>query len=274
MIKTSLKKSFVCGIVLLFVGMSLMPIAGSLSVEKHSLVIGSVKELHNLPKIGTRGINVTLNGTMGNNGWYVGPVSFEITTDNGTEIGPILYRINYGGWQTYTVPFVFNNDGIYFFELKIYDQYGNEWYFSFDFKIDMTPPLEFCQGIRRFNKIIYTAYPVDNVSGVDRVEFYFNEALQYIAYAPGPYQWTLSPIPHVNGTVKAVAYDMAGNWAWTPTHSLSQSNKQLNTQQNNQHDFQRSLVRQQMNQFFQNLIFGHITTNYIQINKLTFFNNK
>jgi len=259
MIKTSLKKSLVCGIVVLFVSMSITPIAGSLSVEKHSSMIGSIKELNNLLKTGTRGINVTLHGKMGNNGWYVGPVSIEVTADNGSEVIGIQYRLDGGAWINYTAPFEITTDGHHHLEVKVLDQYGNEWYFSFDFKIDMTSPMVMLNKETFKNKIIFTAPVMDNLSGIDRVEFYFNGVLQTNITAPGPYVWTLQPIPHY-GHVKVIAYDCAGNNASSSVsiktvltesqQSTPQSNPSPNQQsspnvQQNAQLLQKLIVRQQ-----------------------------
>jgi hypothetical protein len=240
------RKGLVLAVVVLFVGIGIIPITESLSVERHSPVIGSIKEINNLLKTESRGINVTLHGKMGNNGWYVGPVSIEVTADNGTEVVRIQYNLDGGGWKDYTAPFEITTNGYHHLEVKVLDQYGNMWNFSFEIKIDMIHPTVVCNGKRGFNKIVYTANPDDTISGIDRVEFYFSTALQYIAMAPGPYQWTLQPIPHINGTVYVIAYDMAGNWLRMyarTTFGLIQSNKQPSNQHNDHNSQRNSLLR-------------------------------
>jgi len=257
MIKTSLKKSLICGIIVLFLGMSIMPIAGSLSVEKHSSMIGSIKELNTVTKTGSRGFNITLIGTMGENGWYVSDVLITFTADNGSVPKVILYKLDNGSWMTYEGPFKVTTDGHHSVEALIQDQYGNEWHLGpVFFKIDKTSPMVVLNKETFKNKIIFTACPADNMSGIDRVEFYFNGLLQTNITAPGPYVWTLQPIPHY-GHGDVIVYDYAGNYGMTYFDSLSQSNKQLNTQQYIQYDFLRSLVRQQMNQLLLNLIMHH-----------------
>jgi len=49
MVKILLKKSLVCGIIILFLGMNMMPIAGNLSIE----IISSVKDLNKLVQNGS-----------------------------------------------------------------------------------------------------------------------------------------------------------------------------------------------------------------------------
>jgi len=225
-IKSLLREGLALTIVVLFLGMSIIPIAGSLLVERHSPVIGSVKEINNLLKSESRGINVTLHGKMGNNGWYVGPVTFGVIADNGTEVVRIQYNLDDGGWTDYTSSFEIKTDGHHSLEVKVLDQYGNEWYFSFEFKLDMTRPMIVVTRQKMDNKIVYTAIPADNMSGIDRVEFYFNGVLQTNITAPGPYEWTLQPIPrHGGGRVRT--YDVAGNWDECSFSSLSQSGSQF-----------------------------------------------
>jgi hypothetical protein len=255
--KPLFRKGLALAIVVLFVGIGIIPIAESLSVEKHSPVIGSVKEINNLLKSESRGINVTLHGKMGNNGWYVGPVTFGVTADNGTEVIRIQYNLDGGAWKDYTASFEITTDGYHHLEVKVLDQYGNEWYFSFDFKIDRTEPMIVVNHQRIENKIVITALPYDNMSGVAYVEFYLNQVLKCVANAPGPYIWTLTPIPDYNCTVKAVVYDNAGNSAYCIipiSCSLSQSYNQQDIQQNPL--FNLFTRNQQSHQFFRNLLYN------------------
>jgi hypothetical protein len=210
----------------------------------------------------------------GNNGWYIGNITVTVNaTDDLSGVNATYYRYSsQSQWQVYTGPFILTDD-FPSVQIKSIDNAGNFAYASIPtLKIDQTPPMIVSNGKILFNKITYTAIPSDNISGVDRVEFYFNGVLQATVNAPGPYQWTLQPIPHVNGSVFIIAYDVAGNWAGTYLYSLSQSNKQLNTQQYIQYIFQRSLVRQQMDQFIH--ILNHMTKNYLHINRLIFFRYK
>jgi len=201
-----------------------------------------------------------VSGTRGRNGWYISPVNVRFVYDPDV-VETIFYKINAGQWVHYTEPFTIYEQGAIAFSWY-YINYSGEQHENNTalINIDYTPPMILGIHQRIDDKIIITAIPQENTSGIDRVEFYFNGVLKYIAYAPGPYQWTLSPIPHINATVKAVAYDKAGNsaWAWIPIScSNSQSNNHPNTQQRSQYDSQRSPVRQQMNQLLHNLIMHH-----------------
>jgi len=234
--KTLLKKSLVCGIVVLFVGMNVVPIADS------SLVPYRPSDHYCHPKF---------VGNIGNHGWFVSHVKVSFVY-NPEIVRTIFYRIiYYEQWLQYTEPFIINEG-----------QNELEWYYidfsgvqheinSVSIKIDYTPPMVVLIKEVFFFRIIYTAYPFDNMSGIDRVKFYLNAELQHVAYAPGPYVWTLSPIPH-QGYVKVVAYDMAGNNASNPMISNSYSQSRLSSQQHSH-----------------NLMLGHLTK-YIQINRLTF----
>ena len=49
------------------------------------------------------------------------------------------------------------------------------------------------------------------MSGMERVEFYFNEVLQETVYGPGPeYTWQIRFYPIPKMIIKAIAYDNAG----------------------------------------------------------------
>jgi len=227
-------KGLVCGIIVLFLGMSIMPMAGSLSVEKHSSILGSVKELNTMTKAESRDIYVILHGELGENGWYIG-IDFwiEIIATNGTEIVRVEYNLDGSGWVEYTGPWTWTIDpnGIHPLGVRVYDQYGNPWYFSFEIKIDTTPPtIMLHKQIMFLNKIKFIADVSDLPSGIWRVEFYLDDELQFTDY-DFPFEWTYEGSG--NHMVTATVFDMAGNSASssisTPyAKSLSQNLLHLN----------------------------------------------
>jgi len=232
-------KGLVFGIIVLFLSASIIPIAGSLSVEKSSSIIR--------PLDGSRDYNITLNGTMGNNGWYVSCVYIGISGCGGCEA--VLFKIDDGAWFTYTGgPVGVCRDGLHCVEAIVVDQYGNQTHLGpVFFRIDMTPPTVVLHKGGSKNKIIIlTVEAWDHQSGFTGViEFYVDGKFAGAIITP-PYEWMLS-LPRGKHIVTAKAYDFAGNCgsdSVSTSFSLSQSNNQPSNQQNSQSNSQRnSLLR-------------------------------
>lgn len=222
-----MKKGLVCGIVVLFLGAGVMPMVGSLSVEKYPSVISSVKELKNGPK----GFNITLTGTMGDNGWYVSSVTWSITADNGSEAMHVYYKLHDSDpWTECTSPppLVYQ-DGYYSLSVIVIDQYGNQWNLGpVPFKIDKTPPVvtQFTEKRVGFFKWKFTADVSDGTSGINRVEFYIDCTLIKTDTAP-PYDAFWTGFMFIirfkwmhNGDTEilpnCIPYDNAGNFPESP----------------------------------------------------------
>ncbi len=127
----------------------------------------------------------------GEHGWYVTPVNISCITENWT----VIYRLDNSSWQTYQSTICVNTDGHHNFSYYAIDPQGNVTPTKYIvFKIDQTPPYRFG----------------DNTSGINRVEYYLQGALQFTATEP-PYEWTLSPLPPGNITIGIRIYDNAGN---------------------------------------------------------------
>jgi hypothetical protein len=201
--------------------------AGGFSIEKHSS-LDSVKEL----KPGSRDIYVILCGDMGENGWYIGDVWFQIYVTNGTKIELIEYSIDGSGWQLYD-PFKITTEGFHSLKIRIYDQDWNEWNFSFDFKIDLSTPIIVLQKeILSFHKIRFDANVSDSGSGVWRVEFYLDDGQKFTDYN-SPFEWIW--IGTGNHTMTAKVFDWAGRSASSSistTYTKSQSQKIPDIQRN------------------------------------------
>jgi hypothetical protein len=154
----------------------------------------------------------------GANGWYVSDVTVTITGNDGTEpfqsgVDHFEYRIDGGAWQTGDT-FVISSNGQHTIDYKAVDGVGNEEApNSFDIDMDQDGPTvdltwEAVGGLSQ--DIIFTATCSDADSGMDYVEFYFNDVLQFTDDAE-PYQWIMTYAPGTKFTVKAIAYDLAGN---------------------------------------------------------------
>jgi hypothetical protein len=153
----------------------------------------------------------------GANGWYVSDCTVTLTADDGSEgwqsgVDFIEYRIDGGAWQTGDT-FVISTNGMHTIEYRATDNVGNvEDPNSFDLDMDQDGPtidLTWEAGSAK-NEIIFTATCSDADSGMDYVEFYINDVLQTTATS-APYTFTMVHGQGTKYTVKAIAYDLAGN---------------------------------------------------------------
>ena len=146
----------------------------------------------------------------GLNGWYVSNVTITLNaTDN--ESG-----VKYPTDKTINI----TEDGEIPVELWAIDNVGNEVtpHCTFIIMMDQTKPtitLEYeviGGGILQSWEFTFIATATDGTTGMERVEFYFNNVLQKTVTGPGPtYQWTIKKTWIPNITIKAIAYDNAGN---------------------------------------------------------------
>lgn len=198
------RKCLVCVIVVLFLGISITPIAGSMPIEK-----SSAKPLNSLMQPGPWEVNWTINGTMGDNGWYISPITFTCTYDH-DNIAAVYYMINYNGWQLYTEPFTVYDQGRISFMWYWVDYHGNVEtpHGPYIISIDYTPPvIQLTVEKIGFMKWKFTAIAGDNISGVEKVEFYLDN--QFLGNATSlPYEWLWTGIG--SHTVTAIAYDFGG----------------------------------------------------------------
>jgi hypothetical protein len=209
--KFLLKKGFAVGIIVLL-GICNSPILSSLSIEKHSITKDSTEKPHSLMVVDSRFIHITLNGTMGLNGWYISNVIIVIDWMDGVG-GHIFYSFDDNTWTEYIAPVIISTDGIYF--LYAYYEYpdgtNSSTYGPFAFKIDKTPPTFNWTITHNFWKTVWriTVNASDATSGVGKVEFYIDDILvgNVTAY---PYTFIITIIGkgHVP---QVIIYDNAGN---------------------------------------------------------------
>jgi len=245
--KSLLKKGLLCGIIVLFLGMSIVPIVGSLPEEKHTSMANFTQSNNKEIKTRMRGLNITFNGTMGQDGWYVSPVEIIIVFESDQFQKYFYYKIDNGDWIEYTPPvdnvFV-NEDGGHSFEGYFTDYEGNIEGFigPFEFRIDQTPPIFINFSATPENamktKWLLSAELSDPASGVNHVEFYVDDQLVGTVNAT-PWEF------HYQGKGKmaqAIAYDNAGNSAMSiqiqdlslilNSQSVQSLNGMLSVQQN------------------------------------------
>lgn len=150
----------------------------------------------------------------GYNGWYISDI---LVTLNATDEESGVWR-TYCNGMIYTGPFNWSGGLLTFNSI---DNVGN-WETpctSPPFKIDKWPPIIKLNytwermGLRKYT-IFVTATAFDNLSGMSGVEIYLNGILQEIITGAGPdYTWAFLYVPELNFTIKAIAYDVAGNVA-------------------------------------------------------------
>ena len=70
--------------------------------------------------------SLSLNGTLGENGWYTSTVTVTLTASDPTSgVASVAYRIDDGAWQTYSGPFTVD-EGEHTVEYRATDAAGNE----------------------------------------------------------------------------------------------------------------------------------------------------
>lgn len=157
----------------------------------------------------------------GLNGWYVSDVTVTLNATDVYGVSKTYYRVNYGDWEIYYSPFVISEEGddirIEYYSVDIHGIEENIKYAKLD--IDKTPPElkykfekeELGEGLWR---MMFWVEARDNISGIERLEFYLNDCLEKIIVGPGPeYVWVFYNSWKPEWTVGAAAYDFAGNFA-------------------------------------------------------------
>jgi hypothetical protein len=158
----------------------------------------------------------------GLNGWYVDNVEVTLDANDGAEpfqsgVDVIKYQVDGGAVQSVSVggTFTISTDGIHTVQYWAVDNVGNEEAKnSFEIKMDQTAPVidltwESAGGTSK--DIIFTATCSDVTSGMDHVEFYIQNALQFTDDT-APYEWVITWSSVLNGVMfRSIAYDVAGN---------------------------------------------------------------
>jgi len=191
---------------------------------------------------------ITLNPSAPNgaNGWYVSNVVFTLkATDDMSGVGSIMYRIDGGSAVPYSSGVTISTDGNHTIGYYAVDKVGNtETEKSVAVHVDKTMPYIVLNKDILVNKIKYTAVVQDNMSLMDRVEFWIGPYLEFTQTMADPSGsqeaiWILSPVPHINVSVAAKAFDLAGNMAFAlqdplglnlPVGQSQQAHSQTTTQ--------------------------------------------
>ena len=220
-------KSLAIGVIILFFTMATISTMGT---SKFPLPLNK--------DLGTPVPNVF--GQSGENGWYINDVTISFSYDP-----EFVQEINYfldGVWHEYTSTFFVEDDGIYFLEWYWIDTKGtrhNE--LPIIFKIDQSKPTITLEKVVLIsNKVKFTVTCNDDVSDVERVEFYLDDEL-ITTSTEKPYEYTYTPDGSWVHDVFAIGYNFAG---------LSEVSETLDTKEKS-----RSLDLPFLNNFFQRIYY-------------------
>ena len=156
----------------------------------------------------------------GLNDWYVSDIEITLeATDDMSGVDFIKYLLDDNDWIIYTSPLIIKSDGYHRITYYAVDKAGNVEQPSevVRFKLDQTKPViamnyTWERNPWRGYELIITATCTDAMSGMAKVEFYFNGLLQKIVTGAGPnYVWGPFLPPPCSITIKGIAYDKAGN---------------------------------------------------------------
>ena len=169
----------------------------------------------------------------GENGWYVSDVNVTLNaTDDMSGVKTIFYRIGDGPVRkiqgdngSFLIDEDYDNLSIEYWAID--NAENEEIHNTFFIDMDQTVPnIDLTYKIKvkpiSFNliknnvikgwTIILNATATDGMSGMERVEFYLNNVLQDAVYGPGPYYtWSFIYYGNISITMRANAYDNAGN---------------------------------------------------------------
>jgi hypothetical protein len=166
--------------------------------------------------------------------WYVNDLEVTLSAydpmamDVSSGVKEINYKVGTGGWETITGSggtfLITQEDDADDLQVQYYavDNVGNEEA-THTFYIDMDqtdPTIDLTYEVTGGNPIQgwyveFTATATDLTSTMDRVEFFLNEGLQATNESEGPiYKWGWTYFDDLSVTIKAVAYDDAGNSAY------------------------------------------------------------
>ena len=190
------RKRLIIGLIVLSLSMTLVPIVGSLSIEKEKPMMMNCSD------------GIVISGTMGENGCYISSVLITLNFTNWYY--HIYYQIDDGGCCEYMVPIIVDTDGEHTVWVSCFDQEGNvEAVFNATFKIDKTlPDITLTKETLGLGQIKFVANVSDAMSGVWRVEFYIDDEPVFTDFDfPFESPWVWSGKHNVVATV----FDFAGN---------------------------------------------------------------
>ncbi len=197
---TQVRKKLIIGLIALSLSLTLIPIVGSLPIEKNYLVM-------TLDCLG----GIEIGGFMGENGWYISCVQIILNFFKSWPDGVnhSYYKIDGGDWIEYIYPIYYCGEGYHTVWAFYFDQWGNPSpIYNATFKIDTTlPEITLTKETVGLGQIQFIANVSDAMSGVWRVEFYIDDESVYTDF-DAPFEsdvfWA------GNHNVVAFVFDFAG----------------------------------------------------------------
>ncbi|MFW6058822.1 MAG: OmpL47-type beta-barrel domain-containing protein [Phycisphaeraceae bacterium] len=173
---------------------------------------------------GSPELTETLDGTEGNDPWFLSPVEVTLAAvDPTSNLEDFEYRFDpEDPWQTYTSPFTVSDEGIHTLSYRASDEAGNVELRNVDIHIDTSLPsstiaLDGDAGDNGWylGPVQATLDSADDVSGLDSIEYRLDDA--------DPWQTYTEPFTVSDEGTTAVSYralDVAGNVEATQTQDI------------------------------------------------------
>jgi hypothetical protein len=130
---------------------------------------------------------MTIDGIMGENGWYISPINITITIDPEVCKG-VGYNIG-DGWQLYQEPFTISKEGRILINFYWIDLDGNKHFFNFHIRIDISTPIVKISKYPEFDQVLIDVRANDYISKIERLEFYIDDEL-YDVYYDSSFIWS------------------------------------------------------------------------------------
>jgi hypothetical protein len=116
--------------------------------------------------------DISVAATPGSNGWYVEPVTFNMSADDATSgVKHIRVQVDDGPWQVVGTTYVLWTQGRHIVRIGAVDHAGNiETPHQYEFKVDSIPPLAVISGPHLYEsrtRFTLNWGATDNASGVD-----------------------------------------------------------------------------------------------------------
>ena len=178
--------------------------------------------------------NISLDGTLGRNGWYLDEVLIALLAEDGTSgVSATWYRMNGGNWTLYTVPILVASERNHSFEYYSTDNAGNQETMKTAYvKIDWSPPeISIARPLENYLYLLdreIVPLPIDTpfiigditiqvevtneTSGINWMQFQIDYSLEgNVTDEPWQWEWQEPVLISRKYLLYVGAFDMAGN---------------------------------------------------------------
>ncbi|MEM4160454.1 MAG: Ig-like domain-containing protein [Thermoplasmata archaeon] len=155
----------------------------------------------------------SVEGTLGNNGWYLSPVTVALYASDATAT-TIYYSLDSGNWTLYTAPFIVADDGVHTLACHAVDAAGNSNFsLNLVIRIDRTPPVTQHTPVLEWYNISHVTINFtanDGASGVKFTKVRIDNG-EWITLSTGSGTAPLTVFGNGNHTLRYYSVDIAGN---------------------------------------------------------------